>query len=269
MIETRRASAFLADLDDDLRTSTLGMIRDLWTHESTAIEGNTLTLAETRFVLSEGLTVKGKPLRDHNEVMGHARAIDRMLAMLGRSIIEEDVFALHLAVQTEAVADIMRPNGQWKREPNGAWTVLDSGERRFVEFAHPEQVPERMGQWLSALNGAITDTLDGQPGFDVLVGHYARLHIEFTRIHPFWDGNGRLARLLSNLPILNAGYPPLVIANEDRQRYIQLLSALPDDWRMEDGDCADFTGFCRSQYRQTESLIDEAMAIQRKREHSP
>ena len=60
----------------DLHQSLLSQIRELWTHTSTALEGNTLTLGETKFVIEEGLTVSGKPLQDHQEVMGDARAIE-------------------------------------------------------------------------------------------------------------------------------------------------------------------------------------------------
>ena len=67
---------FLNGLDEDLRKALIDQLRNLWTHGSTAIEGNTLTLGETAFVLDEGLTVSGKPIKDHQEVLGHARAID-------------------------------------------------------------------------------------------------------------------------------------------------------------------------------------------------
>jgi len=67
---------FLKNLDSDLKSALMAQLRDLWTHTSTAIEGNTLTLGETKFVIEEGLTVSGKPLKDHQEVVEHARAID-------------------------------------------------------------------------------------------------------------------------------------------------------------------------------------------------
>jgi len=65
---------FLHGLDNDLKQSLIKHLRDLWTHTSTAIEGNTLSLGETAFVIEEGLTVSGKPLKDHEEVVGHAIA---------------------------------------------------------------------------------------------------------------------------------------------------------------------------------------------------
>ena len=84
---------FLQNLDPDLRRALMLQLRNLWTHSSTAIEGNTLTLGETAFVLEEGLTVSGKPLKDHEEVMGHARATDLLYQILqeGRKFTENDM----------------------------------------------------------------------------------------------------------------------------------------------------------------------------------
>jgi len=92
---------FLNGLDDDLRNALLTQLRNLWTHTSTAIEGNTLTLGETAFVLEEGLTISGKSLKDHEEVVGLARAIDLLYNCLqeGRGFSETDLFVLHKAVQ--------------------------------------------------------------------------------------------------------------------------------------------------------------------------
>jgi Fic family protein len=67
---------FLSGLDNDLKNNLLTQIRDLWTHTSTALEGNTLSLEDTHFILEEGLTISGKPVKEHQEVIGHARAIE-------------------------------------------------------------------------------------------------------------------------------------------------------------------------------------------------
>ena len=92
--------AFLQDLDNDIREALLAQLRNLWTHTSTAIEGNTLTLGETAFVLEEGLTISGKPLKDHKEVVGHARAIVLIYDLIRREsdLTEKDLFDLHNAV---------------------------------------------------------------------------------------------------------------------------------------------------------------------------
>ena len=113
---------FLENLDPDLRKALMVQIRNLWTYASTAIEGNSLTLGETAFVLEEGLTVAGKPLRDHEEVVGHARAIDLIYEILqeGGGFTEEALFAMHRAVQIEAVLDLYKPLGKWKNQPNSS-----------------------------------------------------------------------------------------------------------------------------------------------------
>jgi Fic family protein len=242
----------------------------LWTHGSTAIEGNTLSLAETHFVLSEGLTIKGKPLRDHNEVVGHARAIELLYAMRQREVSETDLFDLHRAVQTDTLTDILRPNGAWKREPNGTYGIASDGQRIFIEFALPEDVPRLMREWIDALN-AVDLTLPATSLTEV----YARLHVGFTAVHPFWDGNGRLARILSNLPLLKAGHPPLLIDSGARQDYIAALNAYSAKagrptlqsalWSAGEESWHEFTAFCSDQYRIVQTIVDEAWAVQRQR----
>ena len=69
---------FYDHLDEDIKNRLLAQIRNVWTHHSTSLEGNSLTLGETDFLLEEGLTIQGKPLKDHNEVYGHAKAIARI-----------------------------------------------------------------------------------------------------------------------------------------------------------------------------------------------
>ena len=124
--------AFLQDLDNDIRDALLAQLRNLWTHTSTAIEGNTLTLGETAFVIEEGLTISGKPLKDHEEVVGHAKAIDLVYDLIRREsqLAEKDLFDLHKAVQTERVVDVYKPVGAWKVEPNS--TVIVSGNDQVI-----------------------------------------------------------------------------------------------------------------------------------------
>ena len=136
---------FLKNLDNDIKNTLLAQLRNLWTHTSTAIEGNTLTLGETAFVLEEGLTVSGKPLKDHEEVVGHARAIDLVYDIIKRKsdLTENDLFELHKAIQTERIIDIYKPVGAWKGEPNS--TVIVSGDTQTIfEYALPKNVPELM-----------------------------------------------------------------------------------------------------------------------------
>jgi Fic family protein len=209
-------------LDEDLKQSLIKQLRNLWTHTSTAIEGNTLSLGETAFVIEEGLTVSGKPLKDHEEVVGHATAIELILSYIARDygISEEELFALHKAIQTERIIDIYKPVGKWKIEPNGTTAMTEDEQQVFLEYAAPKAVPALMEKWFELINGFSKEKLDRYQALRA----YAEIHIAFVRIHPFFEGNGRIARLVANFPVINSGYPPIIIPVEKRREYIRLLS---------------------------------------------
>lgn len=263
---------FLDGLDRDIRDALIARLRNLWTHTSTAIEGNTLTLGETAFVIEEGLTISGKPLKEHQEVVGHARAIEIIYDLVRRAspIIEQDLFALHRAVQTESVVDIMRPVGAWKREPNGTYFVTNEEKQVFIEYAAPEDVPGLMAQWLETLNTLLEKALSR----DEALAAYVSLHVAFVRIHPFFDGNGRMARLAANLPVLKSGFPPVIIPKEKRREYIRFLAEyefavgqakaggplLPDEDLLRG-----FTAFCNESWQQSMELVEQARREQGKR----
>ena len=215
---------FLKNLDQDLRESLLVQLRNLWTHASTAIEGNTLTLGETAFVLQEGLTISGKPLKDHEEVVGHARAVDLVYQLVENDtgLSQDRLFSLHRAVQTRQVIDIYKPVGAWKKEPNSTVMVIDDRQIVF-EYAPPGDVPGLMEKWFELYNNLLGSVAseDSAKALDA----YVDLHVSFVRIHPFFDGNGRLARLLANIPVLKAGLPPIIIPKTQRKTYIDALSA--------------------------------------------
>ncbi len=175
---------FLNNLDNDLRQALLIQLRNLWTHTSTAIEGNTLTLGEPAFVLEEGLNIAGKPLKDHQEVVGHARAIDLIYDSIkeGGELTETDLFALHKAVQTEVIVDVYKPVGSWKKEPNATVGVVDEKQVIF-EYASPDDVAALMADWFD-LNRELICSI--KPGDDEQALYaYVRLHIGFVRIHPY------------------------------------------------------------------------------------
>jgi Fic family protein len=268
--------AFLRGLDSDLKTELLAQIRDLWTHTSTALEGNTLTLGDTHFVLQEGLTISGKPLKDHQEVIGHARAIDLLYRCLDEPLTENIVFELHMAVQTEQVTDIYKPNGAWKVEPNGTHMVTADGRQVFIDYAMPSSVPVLMAEIIEFINAINVDDVYPKSTCSAVTAHefYSKIHMGIAHIHPFWDGNGRIARLLANIPLLRAGLPPLTIPSEQRRDYIQLLadyqvtigqlddttSVWPDESLL-----SDFSYFCESCYSVIRDLIDGAYEVQGRR----
>jgi Fic family protein len=214
---------FLSGLDNDLQKALLIQLRNLWTHTSTAIEGNTLTLGETAFVLEEGLTISGKPLKDHEEVVGHARAIDLVYDLVhnNTAFTEKELFSLHKAVQTQVIIDVYKPIGGWKKEPNSTVGVIDDKQVVF-EYGPPGDITLLMENWFE-LYRKIDKALNSKDRQQVLMA-YVQLHISFVRIHPFFDGNGRLARLIANIPVLRSGLPPIIIPRQQRKQYIDALS---------------------------------------------
>ena len=258
----RRAKLFYEGLPPFAREKLLRKIAAEWTHNSTALEGNTLTLGDTIKVLELGLTISGKPLREHLEVHGHARAIDLVYRMLEKPVIDEqDVFDLHRAVMPP-VMDIHNPIGAWKREPNGTHGEAN-GRSVFMEYAAPGDVPALMSRWISEFNKAVNRARGAEGVLDA----YARAHAGFARIHPFYDGNGRVARLVANIPVLRAGWPPILVSPRRRGAYISLL------WRYQNAvgriafgaplvprhaALGEFKEFLRGEWNPTLRLVEKA-----------
>lgn len=269
---------FFDDLDPDIRAILLAQIRNLWTHTSTAIEGNTLSLGDTAFLLDEGLTVSGKPLKDHQEVVGHARAIEIVYELINRgagaeAVVDEDLFTLHRAIQAEVVLDIYQPVGKWKNEPNFTTFIGLDGKQQWREYPKPKNIPKLMNEWLALLNQPLSPE-SMTPSR--LADHYADLHLSFVTIHPFFDGNGRMARLLANVPILRMGYPPIVIPTECRKQYKEVLSGyqeqIPDlsDLRSiqdlpDNEKKMEFRQLCHNFWKSTIDLVTQARIMQDKR----
>lgn len=182
------------------------------TFTSNAIEGNTLTLRETAEVIDHGITVGGKPLADHLEAADHYDAVLWMRAQADRAapLSEATVTELHRRIVLRSRPEIA---GQYSTLPR---RVAGSP----VVFPNPAKLPALMqafGQRLDAL----------EPAPQAIFA----AHFELTAIHPFADGNGRTARLLMNLLLLRAGYPPVAVRPEDRKAYLDALEhgSLTDD----------------------------------------
>jgi Fic family protein len=217
--KARRPALFYEDLPSDIRASLIKQFTALWTHDSTAIEGNTLTLGETVKVLELGLTISGKPLKDHEEVYGHAKAVELIYDLIQKERINaEDLFNLHRCVMQKSAIDSLRPVGDWKRDYNGTTGVKDN-RPVYMEYASPTDTPKLMTRWIKEFNRKLGSASSPVKAVNV----YAWAHLSFVRIHPFFDGNGRIARLVANLPLLKQGWPPLLIPVERRAEYIDLL----------------------------------------------
>lgn len=177
-----------------------------WTYNSNAIEGNTLTLSETKVVL-EGITIGGKSVVEHLEAINHRDAILFLESVVGRQekISEWNIKNLHQIILKEI--DNLNA-GKYRME-----NVLISGAKHIP----PDylMVPVQMQSLVYEDN---KEWIHYHP-----VVRAALLHGEFVKIHPFIDGNGRTARLLLNLVLMSNGYPPIVIKKESRLAYYEAL----------------------------------------------
>jgi Fic family protein len=177
------------------------------TYTSNAIEGNTLTAGETALVLEKGITVSGKPLKDHLEAIDHARALDWVLEIASQRdtpITEADIRNLHQLVVAQSSPDIA---GRYADRPR--FVNTNAG---LHQFPAPVAIPALMEAYCRWLAGARNTPATA-----------FKAHRELVAIHPFTDGNGRTARLLMNLVLARAGYPPIAIRPEDRPIYIAAI----------------------------------------------
>ncbi len=178
-----------------------------WIYNSNAIEGSTITLQETRLILETGLTIGGKSLREHFEVINHKDAIDYV-----ENLVESNdpVTPYHVRQIHKLVLSCVDDENAGKyRETQ----VRIAG----AAFTPPESwlVPNLMtewGEWLAK---------EGKSSHPVALA--AMAHHRLVAIHPFIDGNGRTARLVMNLILMRRGYPPTVIQRTNRRQYYRVL----------------------------------------------
>ena len=176
-----------------------------YTHNSTAIEGNTLTLMETKVVLEEGLAIGGKSLREIYEQVNHQKAYRYVKGCIGKALplneaIIKDIHALLMA------------------------NILVGGVYRNVDVyisgaQHTPPSPNEMYQQIQNFYADLTWKATTLNAIELA----AWTHAEFVRIHPFPDGNGRTSRLIMNYQLMNQGYPAISIKKEDRLNYFNVL----------------------------------------------
>lgn len=178
------------------------------TWSSNALEGNSLTETETKIVLEDGITIGGKSLRDHYEAAGHSEAFDLLYRLAKRTeITERDILELHRLFFYRIDK---RNAGRYRRQ-----TVIITGST--LSLPAPSELKETMSRFVEQIP-AMRESLHP-------VEFAAWLHIRLATIHPFIDGNGRAARLLMNLALLQAGYPITIIPPILRSDYIEALKA--------------------------------------------
>lgn len=175
------------------------------TYSSNAIEGNTLTESETKVIIEDGLTIGGKSLREHYEVIGHAKAYDHIYSLLDRPITEDDILLLHKLFFQQ----IDSGNAGRYRQRN----VIITG----TDYLPPDyrEVPQLMKKHIEKLN----EPAKGQHPLE----RASEMHAEFEAIHPFSDGNGRIGRLLLSILGMRNGYCPVIVPPIRRADYIAAM----------------------------------------------
>ena len=197
----------LRPLDAHMLNQVQEYFRIGMTYSSNALEGNSLTETETKIVIEDGITIGGKPVRDHLEALGHSEAYDLLFRLAKhQDITEANIKELHRLFYYRIDA---KQAGKYRKS-----RVIITGTD-FIPTA-PEKIPVLMESFIAALPET---RAKHHP-----VEFAAIIHKELVTIHPFIDGNGRAARLLMNLALLQAGYPLAIIPPVLRRDYLDSLN---------------------------------------------
>jgi len=192
------------------------------TYNSNAIEGSTLTYSETKLILNEGLTIGGKKMNEHLEVINHKDALDFIESishMNSNEITLKDIKDIHYLI-LKAISTI--DAGRYRIKPVG----VRKSDGTIYQFTEPLKVNDAMNDFISWLQ-------DNKEDLDPIT-LAAQVHYKFVTIHPFIDGNGRTARLLMNLILIQNGYPPAVIKVSNRVEYIQAIEKAQNENILDD-----------------------------------
>lgn len=225
-----------------------------WTYNSNAIEGSSLTFGETLFFLQNGLTVEGKPLKDFLDARNHSEAIGFLYDVIKDrreitpGLLKEFNALLLAGVKFTPALDasgnrIEKPAtpGEYKKLPNHVLQP-DGTIHRYTEPIHvADEIEELCGKIVFL----------SEKTHPLIVSALA--HYNFVRIHPFDDCNGRGARILMNLILMKAGYPPVVVKNEKRRVYLESLA------EGDRGNLQPFVAFCIDSCLETMRSIKEEL----------
>ena len=179
-------------------------------YNSNAIEGNTLTKKETFWVISEGLTIKGKSLKEHLEAKNHKEALDFLYELIDAN--KKNTISEYLIKQIHSLAVKEADNKIAGIYRSGDVFISGSDHKPPSGFEVPGEM-EKLIRWIKKETNNYH-----------AVELSAILHHKLVAIHPFWDGNGRASRIIMNILIMNAGYPMAIILKNDRKRYYRVLS---------------------------------------------
>jgi len=236
----------LKNTDSSLWETILLKLKIDWTYNSNSIEGSTLSLGDTHFFLTEGLTIEGKPFRDFLDAKNHMEAIEYLYDIIAddRQISEGVIKELNALIlsginYTKAQDSSGNPikkratPGSYKAQPNHV--LLPSGViHQYVEPIQVQAQMQELVEWIEASSREI------HPIIVATITHY-----NLVRIHAFDDGNGRGARIVTNLILIKNHYFPVVIRSEKKRRYLQALQ------EADGGDISPFVEYITTELIET------------------
>lgn len=216
----------LRPIKPDDETRIMQKFRLDWDYHSNHLEGNSLSYGETKALIMFGITAQGKPLKDHFEITGHDEAIKWVIEVVKGDypLTETFIRELHVLLLKEpyerpAITPDSKETtkrievGRYKTQPNHVLTK--TGE--IFRFATPEETPALMHDLINWYR----EKKNNPETNSILLA--AEFHYKFIRIHPFDDGNGRMARILMNFILMQFGYPPVIIKTDDKGNYFSAL----------------------------------------------
>ena len=220
--EMNKQIAAHGPLDADMQKRINYKFRLEWNYNSNIMEGNSLTKQETRSVMVGNITVGGKPLKDVLEMKGHDEVVKDIIKMGSGelNISEARIKEIHKGIMYEEAPEDQKKIGVWKTQNN----YLYNYKKERVDFAPFSEVPEDMHQLINSLNREKGKIKRGDKDAMHSVAMAFNFHLDYITIHPFYDGNGRTARIFTNLILIAYGYPPLYIKLDEKDRYYQYLA---------------------------------------------
>jgi len=208
------------------------------TYNSNAIEGNSLTLKETYLVINEGLTIKGKPLKDHLEAKNHQEALEYLYDIIDSN--KKNTFSENLI---RSLNQIVQQNidKEWAGRYRNSAVIIGGADHRPPEALEVPKMMSNLIDWVG-------DNKKKMHPVELA----SILHHKLVYIHPFFDGNGRTSRLAMNIILMQAGFPLVIVMKNDRKRYYKTLSL---------ADKGDYISFVNFIARAVERTLDIYLKI--------
>jgi Fic family protein len=223
-----------------------------WNYYSNRMEGGTLTREETRSVMVGNIDVNGKPIKDVMEMNGHDKVVLEILKIgSGKTrISEKRIKEIHKAIMHEDDVTKSLQIGQWKSTAN----EIINYKLEKISFTSPDEVADAIHNLLNKTNAELDKYFDNKESPHP-IEIASNFHIGYVSIHPFYDGNGRTARILNNLILIACAFPPIVLRDIHKQPYYQLLA----DIQAYGGDAQLFYSFIADRVIESQQLVLDAI----------